>query len=283
MNRTLDATLPCGYAPAGSGVYWPKPTLSNEQGFKLDIQAIRISIRQLKRNANKLRKKTSLKAKRQLERTERKLAKQIALLDEAGLATTFKKKKLNRTYKHGDYVKYIGSAEWTARKREYYETHHCECRTCGSDSKEIHLHHRTYARLFDEADADLMPLCISCHAALHFVQKSFKITVEEGTEIWVSVTNGTSQKKKIRAALRDLTIDGFKSVWRKRDRKITSPAQCLEQAMGRIVKGDLGSREDVLQDRPDLDVSAARARTTGRTGGYDRRVDAIIRRLESSR
>lgn len=249
----------------------------------MHIQGIRNSIKSLKRNIAKLKNRESPKAKLLLERSEKKLAKQIAILDAAGLAQAIKKKaKPKRYYKHGDYVKYIGSPAWDARKRAYYANHHAICRTCGADEKEIHLHHRTYARLFDEADADLMPLCKTCHTALHLVHKTLAMTVEEATDLWVSVTNGTPKKKKIRAALREMTVFNFKAVWRKRPKFNSLPAQSLASTLERLIGGEIGAREDMLRDRDDMVIHAARAQSTGFTRNYDRRVDAIMKKLEGA-
>lgn len=64
-----------------------------------------------------------------------------------------------------DYYKYIGSREWRKRRKEYFSRHERRC-ACG-ETGEIHLHHKTYARLGRERDDDLEPKCKGCHENEH--------------------------------------------------------------------------------------------------------------------
>jgi hypothetical protein len=251
----------------------------------MDITGIRVSVRQIKRNIAKLKKKDpkTKKINRAIEKAERNLAKRLSILDEIGVSEKFerkpRKKKLT-SFGFGDYNKYISSKEWAARKASYYETHHKECRSCGTDEEEIHLHHRSYARIYQEEDGDLIPMCVDCHAMLHKFQRSMKLPVEDATRMWLSATNGTSKKKKIRAALRSMSFKSFEGLWAKRSKLHFSPEQHLEKTIERIVKGDLGSRNDLLQDHAGFKKSIALAGRTGVEKFYDARVDALIRKLE---
>lgn len=264
----------------------PEASLSWDR-TNMNIQATRLSIKQLKRNIAKLKKKPiqSEKTIKAIEKSERKLSKKIAALDAVGVSIKAepkaRKKKQNK-FGAGDYTKYINSPEWAARKAAYYECHHRRCRSCGSDEKEMHLHHRSYARIYQEEDGDLMPMCMDCHAMLHLFQKSFGLPVEDATSMWLSVTNGTSNKRKIREALRSVSFDQFRNLWRKRSKSNLLPAHILGGVVERIAKGDLGSREDVLSDRASFDKEIAFSKRTGIMEDYDAKVDAIIRRLERS-
>lgn len=250
----------------------------------MNLTAMKTSLKQLKRNLTKLKKNDSTSPKRlkAIEKTERKIAKTIAAIDLA-VATQdveqrpFKKKQ--NQFGYGDYKKYINSREWSQRKALYYEVHHKECRTCGSDEKELHLHHRTYERIFQEEDADLVPLCVDCHAALHLFQKSLSLSVEEATSMWISVTNGHSKKKKTREALRAMTFDNFKYLWKKRAKTGVTPVECLGKTIERITLGNLGSRDDMLHDACAIKKQIAFSRRTGMMKSYDATVDALMRRL----
>lgn len=251
----------------------------------MNIQAIRISIKQLRRNISKLKKKQnqSDKVLRAIEKAERRLSKNISIIDAVGVSQKGEpkpRKKKQGKFGRGDYNKYISSSEWAARKNAYYETHQKQCRSCGQDDGELHLHHRSYARIYQEDDADLMPMCSDCHAMLHLFQKTLKLPVEDATAIWLSVTNGTSNKKKIRDALRKTTYGQFQSLWRRRSKETLLPAQYLSKVVERIVKGDLGSREDILTNRGAMDKEIAFSRRTGIVNSYDEKVDALIRKLE---
>jgi hypothetical protein len=249
----------------------------------MDIHSIRASAKQLKRNIAKLKKKENKTEKvlRAIEKAERKLSKKIAVLDSFGVShsSPVKKKKKQTIFRFGDYDKYIRSSEWAARKASYYETHHKRCRSCGDEEKEMHLHHRSYARIYQEADGDLIPMCVDCHAMLHLFQKSFKLPVEDATELWLSVTNGTSRKKKIREALRQTKYSEFEHVWKRKSRAVLPPTEHLSRAIEMLVKGDIGSREDVISDPEPLKKAIAFSKRTGIIEDYDAKVDALMRRL----
>lgn len=67
------------------------------------------------------------------------------------------------------YQSYIRSPEWRVRRnnwiaaiRPYY------CWSCGGPwTRADNVHHLSYAGLGCERDADLVPLCRSCHSAVH--------------------------------------------------------------------------------------------------------------------
>lgn len=252
----------------------------------MSIQSIRSSAKQLKRNIAKLKAKDSISLKilKAIEKSERKLSKQLAILDSFGVSEKPERKprkKKQDKFKFGDYRKYIKSTEWNARKASYYETHHRQCRSCGSDDKELHLHHRSYARIYQEEDGDLVPLCVDCHGMLHLFQRSFELPVEDATAMWLSTTNGNSNKRKIREALRAISFRQFESLWKRRSKIATLPARQLEKTIERLVKGDLGSREDAIPNIDSVKESIAFTKRTGDLSGYDAKVDALMRKLES--
>jgi len=251
----------------------------------MDIQAIRASAKQIKRNIGKLKRKAAKSEKtiKEIEKAERKLAKRLSILASLGVSDKAErktKKKKQSKFGAGDYARYINSAEWASRKASYYETHHKECRSCGADEKEIHLHHRSYARIYQEEDGDLIPMCVDCHAMLHLFQKSFKLPVEDATALWMSATNGTSKKKKIRKALRGTTYGQFQNLWGTRSKSVTPPLQHLSRTIERLIKGELGSQEDAISSPECVKKQIAFSKRTGIIRDYDAKVDALIRKLE---
>jgi hypothetical protein len=72
-----------------------------------------------------------------------------------------------------DYATYIKSDKWKRKKSAFWRAHPKVCRSCGS-KESLHLHHATYDRLGDERFEDLVPLCDSCHIALHQMHKDFE-------------------------------------------------------------------------------------------------------------
>lgn len=63
------------------------------------------------------------------------------------------------------YSNYLTSQQWKAlRVRVLYERG-TSCEKCGQLAE--HLHHKTYARLFNELLGDVVLLCKDCHSAAH--------------------------------------------------------------------------------------------------------------------
>lgn len=81
-----------------------------------------------------------------------------------------KKEKLvikNKTQHKLDYENYIKSPAWNLKKEETYKLFGKQCKKCKSD-KQLHVHHMTYDRLFDEdVKKDLVVLCKTCHFEYH--------------------------------------------------------------------------------------------------------------------
>lgn len=181
------------------------------------------------------------------------------------------------------YHQYITSPEWKKRREVYYQTHKHVCRTCGAAGNGMHLHHRTYARVYMEDDSDLMPLCPDCHYNLHVVQRGLNLTVEQATTLWFSCTNNTDDKKKIRAKLRDLDHSEFCSLWNRRIKADVPPEQILNKVVEHIVSGDLAPRDDVITDVETVKKVINKSKITGFNRSYDRMVDKLIKKLEKPR
>jgi hypothetical protein len=88
------------------------------------------------------------------------------------------------TEQYKKYTAYMKSKEWAIRRYSYFDTHNKQCRACDS-VKLIQLHHKTYVRLGDERDQDLVPLCKKCHTALHTFQRKSGINLWRATEIFI--------------------------------------------------------------------------------------------------
>jgi 5-methylcytosine-specific restriction endonuclease McrA len=67
------------------------------------------------------------------------------------------------------YQKRIASAEWKALKITLMGKRGARCQECGRMTTALHLHHRHYRSVGNEAEADLLLLCPSCHKKQHFV------------------------------------------------------------------------------------------------------------------
>jgi hypothetical protein len=65
-----------------------------------------------------------------------------------------------------DYQLYLKSEHWRSRRLLALETAKHRCQLCNS-TKRLDVHHRTYARLGNEAPEDLTVLCRRCHMMFH--------------------------------------------------------------------------------------------------------------------
>lgn len=65
-----------------------------------------------------------------------------------------------------EYAAYLKSPQWKAKRKRLIALRGSRCEICGC-TEELHLHHLSYARLFDEHDTDLAVVCRGCHAAIH--------------------------------------------------------------------------------------------------------------------
>jgi hypothetical protein len=64
-----------------------------------------------------------------------------------------------------DYRAYLQSAAWKARRAKVFAAAKGVCLGCGRRAETVH--HRSYDRLGQEADADLVALCWDCHQTCH--------------------------------------------------------------------------------------------------------------------
>ena len=65
-----------------------------------------------------------------------------------------------------NYAAHIASEAWAERKARFYHRHPRRCAACAA-TRELHLHHKTYARFGAERDGDLACLCARCHSIVH--------------------------------------------------------------------------------------------------------------------
>jgi 5-methylcytosine-specific restriction endonuclease McrA len=64
------------------------------------------------------------------------------------------------------YAEYLQSPEWQARRRSAFERAGFECTLC-PENRALEVHHKTYARIGNERDEDLVVLCYWCHRKHH--------------------------------------------------------------------------------------------------------------------
>lgn len=66
-----------------------------------------------------------------------------------------------------DYINYIRSPAWNAKRKQRLEIDNHKCQMCGT-SEELQIHHITYDRLGNEdIHKDIVTLCKSCHRDIH--------------------------------------------------------------------------------------------------------------------
>lgn len=65
------------------------------------------------------------------------------------------------------YSKYLQSAEWQNRRKGALRRAGYRCQLCSNKDSILDVHHRTYKRLGDEHNSDLIVLCRECHDIFH--------------------------------------------------------------------------------------------------------------------
>ena len=64
------------------------------------------------------------------------------------------------------YQAYLESDAWKNKRARVLAHWRNRCAICNS-SDHLHVHHRSYERLFNELPTDLIPLCADCHELHH--------------------------------------------------------------------------------------------------------------------
>ncbi|RWF44266.1 MAG: HNH endonuclease [Mesorhizobium sp.] len=64
------------------------------------------------------------------------------------------------------YREYLGTDEWSKRRRDVIRRADFKCQVCAADGK-LHVHHRTYVRRGVERIEDMIALCPDCHEVFH--------------------------------------------------------------------------------------------------------------------
>lgn len=71
-----------------------------------------------------------------------------------------------------NYYEYIQSVDWIVRTLNIRLRNDGICECCNMRYGD-EVHHRTYVRLFQEEDADLIHLCIQCHRHVHRIHDCY--------------------------------------------------------------------------------------------------------------
>ncbi len=85
-------------------------------------------------------------------------------------------KKQSAKDRKQEYQKYLKSPKWKAKRKTVLEERNYTCERCG-DKPTLHLlhvHHKTYERIFNELLTDLELLCKPCHKKEHEKQSKPK-------------------------------------------------------------------------------------------------------------
>jgi hypothetical protein len=79
-----------------------------------------------------------------------------------------------------DYKTYITSKQRYRKRKDFFikANYTCECCLISYKSKNLRLHHNTYARVWKEKLKDLNVVCIICHENIHF-EKWIKVKLNK--------------------------------------------------------------------------------------------------------
>lgn len=67
---------------------------------------------------------------------------------------------------HDEYKEYLETEWWRERRKKTLDYYGGRCAVCNSAGL-VDVHHRTYERLGQELDSDLIVLCRECHSRFH--------------------------------------------------------------------------------------------------------------------
>jgi hypothetical protein len=65
------------------------------------------------------------------------------------------------------YEEYLQTPHWKRRREDRLRASGRRCQLCNRGSVTLNVHHRTYERLGEELDGDLIVLCRTCHSTFH--------------------------------------------------------------------------------------------------------------------
>jgi hypothetical protein len=65
------------------------------------------------------------------------------------------------------YKEYLQTPHWKRRREDKLRVAGRSCQLCNRSSVVLNVHHRTYERLGEELDGDLIVLCRACHSTFH--------------------------------------------------------------------------------------------------------------------
>jgi 5-methylcytosine-specific restriction endonuclease McrA len=80
-----------------------------------------------------------------------------------------KSNKVRKTKPKTTYQDYIDSDQWRMMRAGLFYLRGEKCERCGAE-KNLHIHHKTYDRLYCELLEDLEILCASCHKKEHGIK-----------------------------------------------------------------------------------------------------------------
>ena len=73
------------------------------------------------------------------------------------------------------YKDQLKDPRWKARKKEIHELDNWECKNCGENNSELHVHHLLYrsgAMAWEYSNEELITYCGKCHYEWHELKKT---------------------------------------------------------------------------------------------------------------
>lgn len=89
-----------------------------------------------------------------------------------------------KQYMNQQYSDYLKSEAWKLKRKARLELSGYRCSVCHRKNS-LHVHHLTYARIFNEDMADLMPLCDTHHETAEMLVAQDKIS-RKGSPLWLA-------------------------------------------------------------------------------------------------
>lgn len=131
-----------------------------------------------------------------------------------------------------DYDSYLRSTLWSEARSRYWRDPDTRksCGLCGTNDPPLALHHRTYERVGRERLADLIPVCVTCHALIHALEVRGDIDLDSDPAGLVSPVRAASYRRGQSAPGKPDPRPGYEQERKKLSNHLNGIRQELEKA-----------------------------------------------------
>jgi hypothetical protein len=147
------------------------------------------------------------------------------------------------------YRAYLRTDHWQAKRQEALTHYGRSCARCEATGK-LHVHHKTYQRLFKERITDLEILCERCHRQAHGIDRRTEMLDNREFTVTVLPYVPPKRRKKAKVWRKGVHADSQRGVSRsKKRRRLVAQNDALHEVQDRAKKKRLIAENEVLRRR----------------------------------